>query len=193
MERDLREKDEIVVEFTEELLKEWTKRYMKKHPKTKKKPIQFSNHPSLNTWIILRRPMMNALKQKWANFTEFVVDYYGLRDLGISKCKCKYIVFKDSRRRSDVDNYSPKFIFDGFSAEHSGLIIDDSSDCIEELTIKIEYRKGQRGGKFIFYNCEYDKKLLEDTKKKEMAKTEKRQATMEENKLKNKSRRKTKK
>lgn len=190
MKKDLREKDEIVIEFTEEMLSEWTKEYMKKHPRTKKKPIQFSSHPSLNTWIILRRPMMNTLKQRWANFTEFVVDHYKLRDLGISKCKCKYIVFKDSKRRSDVDNYSPKFIFDGFSAEHSGLIIDDSSDCIEELTIKIEYRKGQRGGKFIFYDCEYDKELLATTKQREIAKTEKRNKALQENKLKSKSRRK---
>lgn len=182
--KDNREKDEIIIEFTEELLEEWTKEYMKKHPKTKKKPIQFSTHPSLNTWIILRRPMMNSLKQKWANFTEFVVNYYGLKDLGISKCKCKYVVFKDSKRRSDVDNYSPKFIFDGFSAEHSGLIIDDSSDCIEELTIKIEYRKGQRGGKFIFYNCEYNKSLLETTRQKEITKTERRKSTLKENKSK---------
>lgn len=190
--KDKREKDIIEVEFTEELLEMWTKEYMKKHPKTKKKPIQFSSHPSLNTWIILRRPLMNSLKQKWANFTEFVVDYYKLRDLGISKCKCKYIVFKDSKRRSDVDNYTPKMIFDGFSAEHSGLIVDDSSDCIEELTIKIEYRKGQRGGMFIFYNCEYDKDLLKEAKEREVNKTSKREETMKENRLKkkNKTRRK---
>lgn len=131
--------------------------------------------------------MMNALKQKWADFTEFVIDYYKLRDLGISKCKCKYIVFKDSKRRSDVDNYSPKFIFDGFSAEHSGLIVDDSSDCIEELTIKIEYRKGNRGGKFIFYDCEYDKNLLKEARERETTKTQKRKDSLKQNKLKKKS------
>ena len=185
--KDKRQKDEIIVEFTEELLSSWTKQYIESHPKTKKKPIQFSSHPSLNTWIILRRPIMNSLKQKWANFTEFVVDYYGLRDLGISKCKCKHIVFKDSKRRSDVDNYSPKFIFDGFSAEHSGLIVDDSSDCIEELTIKIEYRKGNRGGKFIFYDCEYDKDLLKEAKEREMTKTQKRNDSLKQNKLKKKN------
>lgn len=181
--KDKREKEIIEIEFTEDLLNIWTDKYMKKHPRAKKKPLQFSSHPSLNTWIILKRPSMNALKQKWADFTEFVVDYYGLRDLGIKKCKCRYIVFKDSKRRSDVDNYSPKFIFDGFSAEHSGLIIDDSSDCVEELTIRIEYRKGKRGGKFIFYDCEYDKELLQQIKIKEQEKTNKREKTLKENKM----------
>ena len=94
---DIREKDVIEINFTEELLEMWTKEYMRKHPRTKKKPIQFSSHPSLNTWIILRRPMMNSLKQRWASFTAFVVDYYGLRDLGVSKCTLKYNVSKDSK------------------------------------------------------------------------------------------------
>ena len=190
--KDDREKDVIEIEFTEELLEMWTKEYMKKHPRTKKKPIQFSSHPSLNTWIILRRPMMNSLKQRWANFTEYVVDYYGLRDLGISKCKLTYIVYKDSKRRSDVDNYTPKMILDGFSAEHSGLIVDDSSDVIEELTIRIEYRKGQRGGKFIFKDCKYNKELLIRTKEKEMAKTEKRNESLKENKTKKKAKKNNK-
>ena len=88
--KDKREKEIIEIEFTEDLLNIWTDKYMKKHPRAKKKPLQFSSHPSLNTWIILKRPSMNALKQKWADFTEFVVDYYGLRDLGIKKCKCRY-------------------------------------------------------------------------------------------------------
>lgn len=177
----------VEIEFTEELLEQWTKEYFKKHPKSKKKPIKDSKHPSINTWSIMRRPMMNVLKQNWANFVEFVVDYYGYRDLGISHCKCKYIVYKATSRRSDVDNITPKFIMDGLSAEHSGVIVDDSSDCIEELTLKIEYRKGQTGSKIIFYDCEFDEELLYETAIKEMTKSKKREETLKQNKLKKKT------
>ena len=100
--KDKREKEIIEIEFTEDLLNICTDKYMKKHPRAKKKPLQFSSHPSLNTWIILKRPSMNALKQKWADFTEFVVDYYGLRDLGIKKCKCRYL---SSLRASTCQSY----------------------------------------------------------------------------------------
>lgn len=178
----------IEIEFTEELLEIWAKEYMKKHPRTKKKPIKNSKHPSINVWSIMRRPMMNVLKQNWADFTEFVVDFYGLRDLGISKCKCKYIVYKETCRRSDCDNIVPKFIMDGLSAEHGGVIVDDSSDCIEELTLKIEYRKGQAGSKIIFYDCEYDKDLLIKTKELEINKSKKREETLKQNKINKKKR-----
>ena len=180
--KDIREKDVIEIEFTEELLEAWTEMWRKKHTRAKKNPIKKSSHPSINEWMILRRPIMNSLKQNWASFTEFVVDYYGLRDLGISHCNCKYIVYKDSRRRSDADNITPKMILDGLSAEHGGVIVDDSSDCIEDLLLKIEYRKGVPGSKIIFYNCEYDKELLIKTKEKEQEKTRKREETNKENK-----------
>lgn len=188
--KDNKEKKIVEIEFTEELLKEWTNIYFKKHPKSKKKPIKNSKHPSINVWSIMRRPMMNVLKQNWANFTEFVVDFYKLRDLGISKCKCKYIVYKETFRRSDVDNITPKFIMDGLSAEHGGVIIDDSSDCIEELTLKIEYRKGNPGSKIVFYDCEYDEELLSKTKEVETNKSKKREETLKQNKSKKKPKKK---
>lgn len=194
--KDNREKDEIVIEFTEELLEEWTKEYMKKHPKTKKKPIDSPIHPSINVWSIMRRPMMNSLKQKWKDFGKFVVRHYGLEDLGISKCKCKYIVHKTyvkSKRRSDSDNIIPKFILDSLSAEASGVICDDSSDVIEELTLKIEYEKNSKNSsKIIFYDCEYDKKLLVKTKEIELNKILEKEKTMKE-KSKNKNKKTTKK
>ena len=88
----MQKKKEIKIIFTPELLEEWTKVYLKKHPRTKKKPIAKPIHESLNAWTIMRRPMANALKQKWKEFVQYCVDYYGLNDLGISKCK--YIAHK---------------------------------------------------------------------------------------------------
>ncbi len=174
---DIREKDTIEVEFTEELLDAWTKCYFKKHPRARKKPIEKSSHPSINKWCILRRISMNTLKQCWKDFTIFVVSQLELGGLGISKCKCKYIVYKGTQARSDIDNIVPKFLLDGLTAEASGLLVDDSSECITELTLKIEYRKGQTGAKLIFTDCEFDKDLLIKTREKEINKTYKREET----------------
>ena len=182
----------IEIGFTEELLEQWTKEYFKKHPRSKKKPIESPEHPSLNKWVILQRITMNKLKQDWKDFVVYVVKHYGLEDLGISNCKCKYIVYNPSTRRRDLDNYTPKMLLDGLTAEASGVLVDDSCNCIEELTIKMEYKKGIKGAKIIFYDCEFDEELLHETAIREMAKSKKREATMKENKLKKKTTRKTK-
>lgn len=43
---------------------EYEKYYFKKHPRASKKPIENPYHPTINQWMIMKRPMMNALKQK---------------------------------------------------------------------------------------------------------------------------------
>ena len=180
---DIRGKEVIEITFTEELLGMWAEEYMKKHPRTKKKPITSPIHESINVWSIMRRPMMNSLKQKWKEFGEFVVDYYGLADLGISKCKCKYIVHKtyvNKKTRSDIDNITPKFILDSLTASASGVICDDSCDVVEELTLKIIYeQKSYKSSKIIFYDCEYDKELLYETREKELKKIAEKEATLQ--------------
>ena len=184
----MKQEDKIVITFTPELLEDWTKIYMKKHPRTKKKPIAKPIHESLNVWTIMRRPMANALKQKWKEFVQYCVDYYKLNDLGISKCKCKYIAHKGyvkSKRRSDIDNLTPKFILDGLTAECSGVLVDDSCDCIEEMTIKIIQEKGiEDYSEIIFYDCEYDVELMLKTREIEINKTLKKEMTKKENKKK---------
>ena len=179
--KDERQKDTIVIEFTEELLELWTKDYFKKHPRARKKPLETPAQISLNRWIILRRMMMNKLKQDYKDFTKFVVEYYGLQDLGISKCKCRYVVFRQTKRRVDTDNITPKMILDGLTAEASGVLVDDSCDCIEELTLAFEYTKC-KGARIEFYDCEYDVDLMLETREKEFTREEKKKATMEEKK-----------
>lgn len=182
--------NKVIIEFTEELLEEWLKIYFKKHSRAKKKPIETPANPSLNKWIILRRISMNKLKQDYKDFTKFVISHYGLEDLGISKCKCKYITYRQSKRRIDLDNTTPKFILDGLTAECTGVICDDGVDCITELTLLSEF-KGYHGARIEFYDCEYDKELLEATRIKEIGKSEKRQATIVKNKAEKKAKKKT--
>lgn len=44
---------------------EYEKHYFKMHPKASKKPIETPYHPTINQWMIMKRPIMNALKQRW--------------------------------------------------------------------------------------------------------------------------------
>lgn len=187
MQEDTRQQDKIVIEFTEELLERWLKEfYFKKHPTARKKPIETPANPSLNKWVILRRMSMNKMKQDYKDFTKFVISHYGLEDLGISKCKCKYITYRQSKRRIDLDNTTPKFILDGLTAECTGVICDDGVDCITELILSSEF-KGCHGARIEFYDCKYDKELLEVTRIKEVGKSDKRQATIDKNKAEKKS------
>lgn len=181
------EENKIVIEFTEELLEEWTKEYFKSHPRARKRPIEKPGQPSLNDWIILRRIAMNSLKQNYKDYTKFVVQHYGLEDLSISKCECKYITYRSTKRRMDLDNTSPKFILDGLTAECTGVIVDDSSDCITKLILEEEYHKGINGARIEFYNCEFDKEAMLEAREKEIAKSNKRKATMKSKGTKKKS------
>lgn len=57
----------------------------------------------------------------------------------LSHFKMYMKVYKDSKRRIDTDNYTPKFINDGFT--ESGLIVDDDSEHLYSLTIEAGYDK----------------------------------------------------
>jgi hypothetical protein len=182
MSKDTREKDIITIEFTQELLDEWLKIYFKNHPRAKKLPIETPAQPSINKWTILPRISMNTLKQNYKEFGEYVVKHYGLEMLGISKCKCRYTIFVPTKTRVDLDNTTPKFILDALTAEATGVIVDDGYSTVIELTLLAEYKKGVKGAKIEFYDCEYDKELLLKTREKELAKTAKKEETMKKKK-----------
>lgn len=174
--------DIVVIEFTQELLDEWTKLYFKEHPRSRKKPLETPAQPSLNKWIILMRIAMNKMKQDYKSFVEFVVRENGLNDLGISECKCRYITYRKSKGRIDLDNTTPKFILDGLTAEASGVLVDDSSTCITELTLLDEYRKGIKGARIEFYDCKYDVSKLKEERLREQIKSSKKKKTMDSKK-----------
>ena len=108
--------------------------YFRKHSKAKKKPIEHPYHPSINEWMIMNRPMMNALKQKWKDFIIWFVEKQGYSNLHIKKCEMIFTTYYQTNRRHDVDNSVPKFIVDGFT--ESGMIIDDDSTHLTKLTLQ---------------------------------------------------------
>lgn len=115
-------------------LSHYEKYYFKQHPKASKKPIANPYHESINTWMIMKRPMMNALKQRWKNFICWFIDSQGYSNLHINECDIKVKTFYKTNRRHDVDNSVIKFILDGFA--ESGFIIDDDSKHVKSLLLE---------------------------------------------------------
>ena len=115
-------------------LEKYEQFYFRLHPKATKRPIDKPIHPLMNQWMIMKRPMMNALKQKWKNFSKWIIENQGYSNLHIDKCEMKFTTYYKTNRRHDVDAASPKFILDGFT--ESGFIIDDDSTHLISLTLE---------------------------------------------------------
>lgn len=127
-------KNIIKIIITTDTIIEYNKYYFANHPKAKKDPIENPYHPLMNQWMIMKRPMMNALKQKWKDFTKWIIHNQGYTNLHIQKCEMKFSTYYKTNRRHDVDAACPKFILDGFS--ESGFIVDDDHTHLCKLTLE---------------------------------------------------------
>lgn len=131
---------QLKIIINRDILEKYNKHYFKKYPRRKKPPIKKPIPPSLNQWMIMPRPQMNGEKQKWKEFGEWLVSYYGYKDMQIDKCDIIITYYFDTKHRHDADNYTPKNLFDSFTS--SGLLIDDDFNHVQSLTIKGDYCKG---------------------------------------------------
>lgn len=134
------EKDDIIkLTLDRSVLDIYNKYYFIEHPKAKKVPIEHPYHPSINTWCILPRIQMNALKQRWKDFVKFWMKLEKLENRQLDNFDIVLTVFFNTKRRHDVDNQIPKFILDGFT--ESGVIVDDDEKHLHSLTLKTGYDK----------------------------------------------------
>ena len=124
----------ITLTIDKSVLEEYNAYYFAEHPKAHKEPIPHPYHESINVWMIMRRPMMNALKQKWKDFICWFVESKGYSNLHIEKCEIYQTVYYPNNRRHDPDNSVPKFILDGLV--QSGMLSDDDNKHIEKLTLR---------------------------------------------------------
>ena len=122
-----------------EVLEKYNNYYFEQHPRAKKKPIPSPYHPSINAWFILKRPQLNALKQKWKDFIVWWIKDLGYEGKQLNKVKMTFTVYFPTKARHDVDNQVPKFILDGFT--EAGLIPDDDEGHLTELTLRTGYDK----------------------------------------------------
>lgn len=124
----------IILTIDDKTLDVYNRHYFSEHPKARKSPIKHPYHPSLNEWMIMKRPMMNDLKSKWKEFIKWFVEAEGYSNLRISRCDMTFYVYYGTNRRHDDDNANPKFILDGIVA--GGMLVDDDSKHLECLSIR---------------------------------------------------------
>lgn len=130
------EKNVIALVIDNDLLEKYADYYFTQHPKAKNKPIKYPYHESINIWMIMKRPMMNSLKQRWKAFIRWLVTEQGYTNLHIEKCEISQTVYYPNNRRHDIDNTVPKFILDGLV--ESGMIVDDDCKHITKLTLQCD-------------------------------------------------------
>lgn len=124
----------ITLTINKGVLEQYYKHYFAIHKRAKKVPIPHPYHESINVWMIMKRSMMNALKQKWKDFIIWFVEEQGYSNLRIEKCELTFTAFYPNNRRHDPDNSTPKFILDGLV--ESGMLVDDDSTHLQSLTLK---------------------------------------------------------
>lgn len=124
----------IKLVIDDSVLDRYEQYYFSVHPKAQRKPIPFPYHESINAWMIMTRPMMNALKQRWKSFIRWFVEEQGYTNLRIKTCEISQKIYYPNNRRHDIDNSTPKFVLDGLV--ESGMIIDDDNKHITKLTLE---------------------------------------------------------
>ena len=153
--------NKILMTIDNNVLDLYSEYYFTLHPKAKKRPIKQPYHESINTWMIMKRPAMNSLKQKWKDFIKWFVNEQGYANLHIEECEISQTIYYPTNRRHDLDNSVPKFVLDGLV--ESGMVVDDDSKHITKLVLQCGYdnenprtelllnitnkRKGTKGGK----------------------------------------------
>lgn len=129
------ENNTIKLVLDNKLLERYNEYYFKLHPRASKVPIPKPRHPSINEWMILKRPQMNALKQKWKAFVCWWLTDLGYNDLKLNKVAITQTLYFDTNRRHDsADNFTPKHILDGFT--EVGFIVDDDDKHLISLTMQ---------------------------------------------------------
>lgn len=124
---------ELKLIIDNDVLDRYSECYFKKHPRAKNKPIENPYHPSTNQWMIMRRPMMNALKQKWKDFIIWFIKDLGYQNMYIDNCEIEVYTYRKMNRNFDLDNTTIKFIQDGFV--ESGFLVDDNYKIMKKLTL----------------------------------------------------------
>lgn len=122
-----------------DVVERYNKYYFTQHPKAIKKQIEHPYHPSINVWSIKPRIQMNVLKQQWKQFIIWWINDLGYTNMKLDNFDIEYDIYHPTKRRTDPDNYSPKFIHDGFV--ESGFIVDDDREHLHSLTIRCHVDK----------------------------------------------------
>lgn len=129
----------IKIIIDNDVVERYNQYYFSQHPRAKKKQIDKPIHPSINQWCILPRIQMNSLKQSWKNFIIWHIKDLGYENMQLENVNVIYDIYHPTKRRVDPDNFTPKFIHDGFV--ESGFLFDDDREHLHSLTIRCHVDK----------------------------------------------------
>ena len=124
---------ELKLIIDNDVLDRYTAYYFKKHPRAKNKPIDNPYHPSTNVWMIMKRPAMNSLKQKWKDFVVWFIKDLGYQNMKIGSCEIEVRTYRKINREFDLDNTTIKFIQDGLV--ESEFLVDDNYKVLKKLVL----------------------------------------------------------
>lgn len=131
--------ENILLIIDNKILQEYNTYYFNKYPKRRVPSIKRPIPPSLNQWMIMKRPQMNNEKQKWGAFIIWLVNHYNYANIKIDKCIITYKFYMPTKRRFDLDNLTPKFLNDGLV--EAGMLIDDGISHIKTIVLEGGYDK----------------------------------------------------
>ena len=106
---------QIRMTIDDRVLADYDLYYFGIHKQAKKRPIPHPYHESINQWMIMKRPMMNALKKRWKDFIVWFIHRQGYANLRIEKCEMVFTTY--------------------FGTCESGFLIDDDSKHLYRLTL----------------------------------------------------------
>jgi len=152
--------DDIKLVIDKAVMERYYDVYFVIHPRAQKVPLPYPYHESINKWMIMKRPMMNALKQKWKDFIVWFVKEQGCDNLRITRCDIEFDTYYSTGRRHDTDNSCPKFIIDGLC--ESGMLVDDDSNHVASLLLKCFVDKDRPRTEIYIKNIEVEKKENEN-------------------------------
>ena len=97
--------------------------------------------PSLNKWSRMHWMKAAKVKKQWEK--DIYYSAYNLRpEQPYQKAKVKITYFFKTKRRRDIDNYTPKFLLDGLVK--AGIIIDDAESVIGKPDIFFDYSNEEK-------------------------------------------------
>lgn len=150
-------KKEVHILFNQELVDKYKEYYFNKYPRRTKFDIS-ATCISLNKFTSMIRMSQANEKIKYAEFCQFVLEYYDVPKLNLTNCKLTLIYKWKDKRRRDYDNFaciSLKYNMD--QMVKYGLLKDDSFEIIKSIDLRMEYVKSDSST--MEYIFEYDDEL----------------------------------
>lgn len=130
---------EITIVIDQKDVDAFNAKYFMDHPRAKKVRIKSPQHPSLNWYMTANNMEANNVKQVWKDFMVFVLTNRNLINQKIDRCEVVYRTFFKRKCIHDLDNITPKYIFDGLV--EGGFLVGDDCTHITRLTTECFYDK----------------------------------------------------